>query len=66
MVYFGSSVIARTVFTAIFSVFCIGLPINQHWNKTEREITGKAAELLNSSKPCKTSMETNANAAGSK
>lgn len=66
MVYFGSSVIAGTVFTAIFSVFCIALPINQHCNKAEREITGKAAELLNSSKPFKTSMETNANAIRSK
>lgn len=66
MVCFGSSVIARTVFTAIFSVFCIALPINQHCNKAESKITGKAAELLNSSKPFKTSMETNANAVGSK
>lgn len=57
MVYFGSSVIARTAFTAIFGVFCIALPINQHCNKAEREITGKAAKLLNSSKPFKTSAE---------
>lgn len=55
--YFGSSVIARTVFTAIFSVFYIALPINQQCNRAEKEITAKAAELLNSSKPFKTSKE---------
>lgn len=49
MVYFASSVVARTVFTAIFIVFCVALPINQPRNKAEREIGGKAAELLNSS-----------------
>lgn len=48
-VYFGLSVIARTVFSAIFIVFCIVLPINQPCNKAEREIGGKAAELLNAS-----------------
>lgn len=66
MEHFGSTVIARTVFTAIFIVFCIALPINQPQNKAEREIQGKAAELLNPSQPHKPSMDTRAKASGSK
>lgn len=49
MEYFGSNTIARMVFTAISIVFCKALPINQHCNKAQREVWGKAAELLNPS-----------------
>lgn len=49
MEYFGSNTIARMLFTAISIVFCIAQPINQPCNKAEREIWGKAAELLNPS-----------------
>lgn len=49
MEYFGSNIIARMAFTAIPIVFCIALPISQPCNNAEREIWGKAAELLNPS-----------------